>query len=188
MSTATPSTITAAPARRGRRSGSAPAARRAASPARPAPKKRGLGKRKTTKTGKVKTVYTFYLYDPKIRPKPKRVATVTAVNHYKAAHKAASKGIMPQVYVRKADSALVKVYNTERRRLPQPRVVRRGNKTITFSSVPRAKLAGYFITPLFSKDKRFGVDLNHKQFVDPAKPKRRPPPPRRRSAPAAASR
>lgn len=182
MSTATPSTMTAAPARRGRRAASAGAPRRASSP--DAPKKRGLGRKKMTKTGRTKTVYTFYLYDPKVRPKPKRIATVTAVNHYKAAHKAASKGIMPQVFVRKADSALVKVYNTERRRLPQPRVVRRGNKTITFTSVPRAKLSGYFITPLFSKDKRFGVDLNHKQFVDPSKPKRRPPPPRRRATSA----
>lgn len=183
MSTANPlfDTVSPTPVARGRASRSRAASGRAASKTG---RKRGEGRIRRTKGGNTKKVFTFYLYDPRIRPKPKRVATVVATNYYKAAHKGASRGILPKVFVRKADSALVKVYGTERRALSTPRVVRRGNKTVTFRSAPKASLQGYFITPLRAKDKTsYGMDLNHAQAVDPTKPKRRPPPRRPRAAP-----
>jgi hypothetical protein len=109
---------------------------------------RGGARRTTT----VK-VFTYFLYDPNVRGangRPKKIAVVKSRGHQKAALKGASRGLS-QVMVRKADSPLVKVFRTSRQTLSPPKVVMRGDRTITFRTKPSAKLTGYFLTPLYVK-------------------------------------
>lgn len=110
---------------------------------------------------------TFALYDPELNPKkPKRVATVKALNYYKAALKAIKRGVHPQVYVRKLGTDLVKIYevgwseptwkddNDEIQTGPKTIKIPMGNgesKTITFSRVPKAKYVGYTVTAIRSR-------------------------------------
>jgi hypothetical protein len=176
MSTPTPTMTLSPPApKRGRRGRSASAGKRGKSPRRarsasPKPKriapKRSAGKlvtrsyvardrqtgSKVRRTTTVK-VFTYFLYDPNVRGangRPKKIAVVKSRGHHKAALKGASRG-MSQVMVRKADSPLVKVFRTSRQTLSPPKVVRRGDRTITFRTKPAAKLTGYFLTPLYVK-------------------------------------
>jgi hypothetical protein len=157
-------TLTPTP-KRGRRARSAPAAggkraKRARSPKRQAPKRSAgkmVTKRYVFKGGAERTttvkVFTYFLYDRNVRGtngRPKKIAVVKARGHQKAALKGASRGLS-EVMVRKADSPLVKIFETSRQTLNPPKVIERGGKTITFRTKPRAKMTGYFLTPLYVK-------------------------------------
>jgi hypothetical protein len=170
-----------------KRSGKRSTGKRSAKRAKAAPSREPKGPRPvksvTTPSGKIVDYFTFYLYDPRVPAgaKPKRRATVVATNYRRAALKAASRNITPQVYIRKSGSGMVKIYNTGREEpVGGPVRVQFVSKDaegqpkttdVRFRYVPTAKYDSYFLTPLFYKDPKkrqeIGMELNHVQAKRP---------------------
>ncbi len=83
-----------------------------------------------------KAKFNFILHDPKtFKPMGRFSSTTPSL----AAKKAASRGFTV-VHLRKAGTKIVYVYDCEKVVLDNPKVIKRGDVTVTFKTVSKAKL------------------------------------------------
>ena len=104
-----------------------------------------------------KTKFTFILHDPETFKPMGRFSSSTPSL---AAKKAASRGFT-DVHLRKAGTKMVSVYECSKVPLDTPKVIKRGDVTVTFKTVSKTKLIRrYIYSGDTSKDDNANVPEN----------------------------